>query len=143
MVGVLGISDIFVTRIAARCALLQPDGSLGAETALSPVGGPGAGDARPFDDHCPAGQVVVFIARTEALAPIGVVGIQSLGIGCASVREWVASGTRGQVFPAHGGSGGPAFADQCSQGYALTSLTGSTGGIIIDALAATCTRIQR
>lgn len=139
MVGIVGQSDTFLPRLAARCAVLQPDGSLGAETLLSPVGGP---NGVPFEDHCPSGQVVVFVNGSSAFAPIGVTAIQSLGIGCASVREWVASGTRGQVFPTHGGAGGTVFADQCNTGYAVTSFTGGAA-FIVERVAVTCARIQR
>lgn len=150
MVGITGRSDTnVVLRLGAYCAILASDGSLTGELSLSAVGGTSTSTGgQAFDDHCPTGQVVFSVFGSQGLAPINVVAIRSLGIGCAPVREWVASGTRGQMFSPHGRTSDPtstSFTDECSMGYAVTSFAGATstpGPNIIERLATTCTRIR-
>lgn len=137
-------------NLGARCALLLPDGSLGGESVLATVGAPiqqlgGGLQTVNFDDHCNQGQAVAFVFGSQGQAPILVEAIRSLGIGCAPVREWVATGTRGQQFLPHGNTTGTAFSDQCSTGYAVTSFTVGSGSVsirIIERLQTTCTRIR-
>src|SRR5207248_998377 len=96
MTGVRGRQGQYLNAIGIRCAVLNPDGTLGAERTTDPVGGIGTN----FEDRCPTGQAVVrFAGRAGAV-------VDTFSATCAPIVGWLSGTTLGMVMPSHGNSTG-------------------------------------
>ncbi len=109
LVGLTTWASEYVSGIAARCARLNTDGTLGTSTLSARVG---ATYNTSQDDSCPAGQVIVRFGGGGGAV------IDRLQETCAPVATWLTSGELGVVLRRHGdGAGGAAFEDTCPAGY--------------------------
>ncbi|MEZ4408769.1 MAG: hypothetical protein R3A52_20200 [Polyangiales bacterium] len=103
----------YVNELAARCASLNPDGSLGPSSTTDWFGG---GEGSRVTDDCPSGQVAIrFDGRAGGI-------IDRLRAYCAPLQPWVTSGTTGMRLSNHGGGGGSEFDDPCPAGSVATGM---------------------
>lgn len=140
-VGIRGEFSSYIVTISLICAVLQPDGRLGAETLGTEVGGSGSRGS-PFTLPCTSGSVVVQVRGATAPTSPGNY-IQNFGIGCAPLPDWVGGvGAIPDQLPTQGREGGATFTEACTPGYAVDRFSGGAGGVV-DRLAATCVRVRR
>ncbi|GAC1583630.1 MAG: hypothetical protein NVS3B20_13840 [Polyangiales bacterium] len=132
----LGGSPI-IGAIGLSCAKLNSDGKLGAIAALKPTG-PTSGPA--FASGCPGGAVLVELHGTTDFQ------LYQLGIGCAPLDAWLASGSGRTKLPVNGAAS-PGFAtpydDICPSGYAIDAFVGHTETTHINSVSARCVRMLR
>ena len=114
MTGIGVRASRYLTELAARCAPLRADGSLGPSVTSDWYGG-SAFATRVIDD-CPSGQVVMrFDGRAGGV-------IDRIRAYCAPLQPWVLSGTTGATLSNHGGGGGGAWNDQCPAASVATGM---------------------
>jgi Alpha-L-arabinofuranosidase B (ABFB) domain len=135
LVGLTGRSGSAIDRLAAKCASLNPDGSLGSVRVGASAGGSG-GSA--FDRTCPPGQAVVgFSGRSGER-------LDQLSLQCASVAGWRGTGQIESSLPVGGGGGGSPFGgsyDTCVSPYVITGVN-LRAGSRIDRIQGVCTIIK-
>jgi hypothetical protein len=98
----------YVNGLAARCAELRPDGTLGPTRE---TGFDGGGNGTRSADDCPAGTVVVAITGRAA----GI--IDQLALQCAPVASWLADRVVTATTAPRGGTGGSPFTQSCPVGF--------------------------
>jgi hypothetical protein len=135
IVGIAGRAGAGIDALTARCAPVQPDGSLGPSALLDMHGGTGGST---FDDSCGAGEVVVGIRGASGDS------VDELTIECAPLIGWMTDGSLGTLGETHGSQPvlSNAVNDRCPIGYAIASLYGSADARV-STLTPTCDRVLR
>jgi hypothetical protein len=132
-IGVSGRHTSMVSMLSLDCAHVYPDGSIGDARSRGDAGGVSGED---FEDHCPAGEMLVGLnGRTGRV-------VDRVGVQCAPIARWMTNA--GELHPSagHGGNGGDPFVDNCPTGHVVDGVSGSAGNLV-DSVQVQCVRLQR
>ncbi|GAC1596090.1 MAG: hypothetical protein NVS3B20_19520 [Polyangiales bacterium] len=127
-----------IGSVALHCAKVESDGKLGTPTTM-PAVGPSSGGVT-FTSLCPANAIVVEIYGSHGSV------LDRIGLGCAPLVDWVASGAGKMQLALNGGTGGGwpmAYDDVCPKEYAVNQFSGRVQTSYLGGLKATCAHILR